>query len=391
MTATFLKPFQSRGVQPGVSSSTFRGLRAAPRILVGLFGLGVIVSNGSRAALREIPAPSFAQISPAVKAKSAPPAPPKPALDELVYRDGDRVRGRFVKREGDILIFSSERFGLLRVPVADADVTLAKPPEAPAAHPAPAAVAKEADDEEKPSVTVERFPFSPFALAAALKDFFGPWHGRFSFAAELMQDSSKHQSSTVEGRLQRKWTKDEVQLSSRLDYASVNEATSTDMIKADGSWRHDFPRKLFSVYRPTLEWNRAYFRSGVPADYVLLQQEVGAGINLVSSPTRKFRAGLSENVFDTWVTPTGDHNSQNVESVFSELEAKLPWRITLTDRGVYYYSITDNSDGWENRFEIVKKLTETLTMGLRHEIRHNNPDVRSADYRRLRVLFGFDF
>jgi hypothetical protein len=124
---------------------------------------------------------------------------------------------------------------------------------------------------------------------------------------------------------------------------------------------------------------------------VLLQQELGAGINLLDADTRKVRVGLSENLFDTWVTPTESHVSQNVESVFAEVELKLPWRMVVTDRGVWYYSITDRTDGWENRFELNKKLTETLTVGFRHEVRHNNPDVRSADYRRLRLLFGFDF
>ncbi len=357
--------------------------------MIEWFGLVSVFSTACFAGVREIPAPIFAQIS--TSAGSAAGAKPaataaaaKPVLDELVYRDGDRVRGHFVKRDGDILVFKSERFGLLRVPATDADVTLAKPPT-------PAMDVAKKTAEGKGPVAVERFPFYPSAMAAALKDFFGSWHGRFAFAAELMQDSSKHQSGTVEGHLLRKWTNDEAQLNGRYDYAAVDEATSTDMVKADGLWRHDFPNKLFAVYRPTLEWNRAFFRDGQPADYVLLQQEAGGGINLFSSSTRKLRAGLSENLFDTWVTPTGVHSAQNVESVFMEIEAKLPWRITLTDRGVYYYAIKDGSEGWENRFEIVKKLTETLTMGVRHEIRHNNPDVRSADYRRLRVLFGFDF
>jgi hypothetical protein len=41
--------------------------------------------------------------------------------------------------------------------------------------------------------------------------------------------------------------------------------------------------------------------------------------------------------------------------------------------------------------ELNKKLTETLTAAVRHEVRHNNPDVRVQDYTRLKVLFGFDF
>lgn len=329
--------------------------------------------------MSEVPAPVFA----AAPARTAAPLTAKQPLDELAYRDGDRVRGRFLKREGEILVFQSERFGVLRVPAADAEVILAKPATMAAA----AAVAPD----EKPEVAIERAPFSPLAMARALKDFFGSWHGRFAVAAEMMQDSSKHDSGTVEGHLQRKWAVDEVQLNGHYDYSSVDDVTSTDMVKGDGVWRHDLPHNLFGVYRPTLEWNRAFFRDGQPSDYVLLQQEVGAGVNLFSSDTRKVRAGVSENLFDTWIIPTDTHLSQNVEAVFAEVEAKLPWRIVLTDRGVYYYSFTKQTEGWENRFEVNKKLTETLTIGIRHEIRHNNPDVRSADYRRLRVLFGFDF
>jgi hypothetical protein len=111
----------------------------------------------------------------------------------------------------------------------------------------------------------------------------------------------------------------------------------------------------------------------------------------VNTVNRNVRVGVAENLFDTWITPTDNHISQTVESVFAEIEARLPWRIVVTDRGVWYYSFANETTGWENRFEISKKLTETLTMGLRHEVRHNNPDVRSADYRRLRLLFGFDF
>jgi hypothetical protein len=384
MAKILVKPNDGWGVERAVTSSFLRmrsGFRCLPSSFVGL----VFASALCAEPIPEIPPPFFGQFTP--PATVAPGATSKAAapLDELEYQDGDRVRGHFLQRDGDVLVFKSERFGILRVPAAMAKLTLAKP-----SSPAVAEAAKKA---KKADVAVERSPFSPVGMAEALKEFFGSWHGRFAMSAEMMKDSVEHDSGTVEAHLQRKMKKDEVQLTARYDYATVDDQTtsSTDIIKGAGVWRHDFPNKLFSVYRPTLEWNRAFFRLGVPADYVLLQQEVGAGINLFNSETRKIRVGLSENLFDTWVTPTQSHVSQTDESAFVEVEAKLPWRIVVTDRGVWYYSIADQSQGWENRFEINKKLTETLTMGLRQETRHNNPDVRSADYRRLRVLFGFDF
>ena len=383
MAKFFVKPNEVRGVERGVSSSTFRAGCDFRRLLFIFVGLTFALALRA-GTISEIPAPYFGQIASSAPSGSAPTAKPAPPPDELVYNDGDHVRGHFLQREGDVLVFKSERFGILRVPASAAKLILANP--------APATKAEGVKKAEKADVAVERFPFSPLAMAAALKDFFGAWHGRFTVSAEMMKDSAEHNSGTVDAHLQRKWKRDEVQLSGRYDYATVDQTTSsTDMIKGAGVWRHDFPDKLFSVYRPTLEWNRAYYRLGVPADYVLLQQEVGAGIALFDKETRKIRVGLSENLFDTWVTSNDTHVSQTVESAFAEVEAKLPWRIDVTDRGVWYYSISDQSQGWENRFEITKKLTETLTMGLRHEVRHNNPDVRSADYRRLRLLFGFDF
>ncbi len=48
--------------------------------------------------------------------------PAAPARDVLVYPDGDRVQGRLVEKTGDTIVFQSDRFGLLRVPAAGAEV-----------------------------------------------------------------------------------------------------------------------------------------------------------------------------------------------------------------------------------------------------------------------------
>ena len=55
----------------------------------------------------------------------------------------------------------------------------------------------------------------------------------------------------------------------------------------------------------------------------------------------------------------------------------------------------------ENDFQSARRATsssagsasaaETLSLSVRHEIRENNPDGTSPDYKRLKVLLGFDF
>jgi hypothetical protein len=64
--------------------------------------------------------------------------------------------------------------------------------------------------------------------------------------------------------------------------------------------------------------------------------------------------------------------------------------MTVFQRGVWYPA-HDGPDGWENRLELNKKLTETLSTSIRHEMRRNNPDGSAQDYTRLKLLFGLDF
>lgn len=336
--------------------------------------------------------------------------PEAPSRDVLVYKDGDRVHGRLVEQKDNIILFQSDRFGLQRVPAADAVVIKAEPAPAPAAvaaNPAPApekpATAKTAEKAaekaaEQAAVQAEAEQvsrwerLSPAQLAAKLREVFGPWKGRLAFSTEIVSDSAERSSLSLEARLGRKWTRNEVQLNARYDFSQTEDVTTTDLVKADGQWRHNFSKSSFAQYRPVFEWNRASKRSGLPADYVLLQQEIGAGVSLLAKPARKLRVGLSENLFDVWTTsPPKSHTSRTAESVFVETELRLPWAMLLTDRGVYYYSISSGHEGWENRIELTKKFTEAFSTAIRHETRQGNPDGKAQDYTRLKLLLGLDF
>ncbi|MCX6956021.1 MAG: DUF481 domain-containing protein [Verrucomicrobia bacterium] len=330
--------------------------------------------------------------------------------DTLVYKDGDRVQGHLVGREGNVIVFKSTRFGELRVAATDAVVIPAdKAPEVaakpaapapkPAAAPSPAVATAESKKTEKAAAAereeAERMSiwerFSPSVLTAHVRKFFGPWHGRLALSTEVVSDTTDRNNSAVDATLKRKWERDEVQFNGRFDYSETNKVATTDVVKASGLWRHDFNTKRFAQYRPTAEWNRASILGGAPNDYLLLQQEIGVGFNLLSTPGKKLRAGVSENLFDVWNTaPVKSHSSRGVASSFEEVEWALPWRMTLTQRGVWY-PVRSKADGWENRFELNKKLTETLSTSLRHEIRRNNPDGSAQDYTRLKLLFGLDF
>ncbi|MDI1248375.1 MAG: DUF481 domain-containing protein [Lacunisphaera sp.] len=324
-----------------------------------------------------------------------------PAREVLVYPDGDRVQGRVVERTKDTVVFQSDRFGLLRVPAAGVEIIPAVTPADPApakpavaAAPPPGATGETSTAEETTteSATEARITASLARLAAKLQESFKPWSGRFAFATEVVNDTAERNTVSVDLQLQRKWKSNEIQLKGRYDFSSTDQRTTTDMVKADGLWRHDFRGKGFTLYRPGLEWSRATYRAGVPGDYVLLQQEIGAGLNLWATNKAKVRTGVSENLFDTWgLVPGGEHTSSTSESAFLENELKLPWSLLLVQRGIYYYSIATATDGWENRIELTKKFTKTLSTALRHEVRRGSPDGKAQDYTRLRLMFGVDF
>lgn len=298
--------------------------------------------------------------------------------DLLVYPNGDRLQGRLVNRTEKLIVFQSNRFGELRVPADEAVVIL---PDQVAV-PVPVT----------PAATAAPERFTPAMLAARLGAFFGAWHGRFAFMTELVTDTKERSNFAVEMQLLRKWQSNEVQLKTRYDFSSTDSKTTTDVARADGLWRHDFAKGRFALYRPSLEWNRASYKNSVPNDYVQLQQEVGVGFSPLYNVSHKLRVGVSENFFYTWdTTPGGTQTARTVESVFLEADFKLPWRMNLLERGAYYLPFSSGEDGWENRIELAKRFTETLSTSLRHEIRRYNPDGKTQDFTRLRLLLGLDF
>jgi hypothetical protein len=323
--------------------------------------------------------------------------------DTLAYKDGDRVQGKVIEHANGIIVFKSDRFGELRVPEAEAVVIKAEAPVAAAQKTSgapvpvaangikvtpPPATAAERADAERVSIWEK---FSPSVLTARVRNFFGPWHGRLALSDEIFSQSTRQDTVTLDGHLQRKWERDDVQLNAHFDYALVNQVTTADIFKANGSWRHDFSRREFTQFRPSIEWNRASTLNGIANHYLLVQQEIGIGYSPVITPSRKLRLGVSENLFDAWNSaPPGEHTSHAVESAFDEIELTLPWRMTLSQRGVWY-PIAHRTDSWEDRVELNKKLTETLSVSLRHEIRRHNPEASAPDYTRLKLLFGFDF
>ncbi len=336
------------------------------------------------------------------------------APDILMFRDGDRVRGKLVGRDGDSLVFQSTRFGELRVPADSVQVIPASgsgtvagaaspaPAEGPAAPPSRGVESEDGQVVHPASRPVSSHPAiveatprpswtSPAGLALALRDLFGPWEGRVATTASLLTNTAQRTDIGANLSFKRKWERDEAKVDFQYDLAKTEAATDTNLLKGSGSWRHEMPGPWFVSYRPKLEWNRDYFVHKIDSSYFLLQDEIGIGLNVVEQEHRKVRCGLAEDVFDVWTLADGTHTTRDNQSLFGEIEFGLPWRITLADRGTWYDSVASGDHGSENSLELSKKFNDTLSLGLRQEHRRNSPDVRVSDYTLWRLQVGLDF
>ena len=294
--------------------------------------------------------------------------------DTLLCSNGDRAEGTFVAREDGIIVFDSVHFGRLRVREAEASVATAEHPE-PGRHDAPG-------EQSHPQPTT-----ADGAGRRARTGWLDPWQGKLNFSLDLSDDSTAHGALMLEARLQRKWAKDELRLDVRYDYREDDFDTSTDLLKGTLRWRRNARADFFTLYRSTVEWNRESTDEG---DYVLLQQEIGAGWTVIDRPDRSLRIGLAENLFNFWAQHPHVSLAKNTESVFLEFEVDLPWETRLGGRGVWYHAFKTGEHGWEHALEVERKLSESVTLGLRFEIRHNLPNVRVDDYRYLRLTVGYD-
>jgi len=297
------------------------------------------------------------------------------SADVLVYNNGDRLEGRLISNDGKTIVFFSTRFGEIRVPTAEAKVTTTM-------------AANSTSPKSNENATVDEQAL--LKLGRVIRGFMGPWHGRVAVSSETVHDTTLRRSDTVDGKMERKWTDDEIRLGARYEYGSADNITSTEVTKGNFYWRHELTARYFTIYRPSFEWNRYFQINGVRQNYQLFQNEAGVGVTLLNEPRRKLRVGTSATEYEIW-TSNEPRVTRFVPSLFIESEFNLPWKMKFVGRGSRYFSLRHGQAGWESQIELNKKLTETLLISLHYDTRFNTPDIHVQDYSTWRLLLGLDF
>ncbi len=305
--------------------------------------------------------------------------------DVLVFPDGERIAGSFIRREKGQIVFQSKNLGPLTVP--EKGVKLELEEVAP-----PPTQDMEADSRGE---TQEARGFSRIRplqrMGTRVFSWWEPWQGRVSVSLDLLNDSNERRIMLGEFRARREWTRDSVQGEVRYENRKENGVETVNQTRALGTWRRDLTNWYFTSYRPELIRDTRNSSGLQSFPYVMLRQQVGLGYHLAKKENRKLRIGVAENFYNVWPIADGEATAERTESIFFEAELKLPWRITATERFTFHYSFAESDPGIENEFEFTKRFSDSISIGIRQEFRENNPDSRVKDNERLRLLLGYDF
>ncbi|CAM2775158.1 hypothetical protein [Rariglobus hedericola] len=312
---------------------------------------------------------------------------PGARADTLVFKNnGDRLKGTMVAEEGDVLVFDTERFGVMRIPRGN--VTLEREDtvqvQAAAEENASAGNVVRADA----SADVAQLAMASKPDPASKKI---PWHVRLAFSTELIEDTTNKAEWIFELRAERKWARDELRFEPRYEYKSENGRATSDLLKLKNYYRHDIGRWWFVQYLPYYELNRQFTYQGLPLDYQYLRNELGAGIRVIDRPGSILRVGAAESFYNIDLLNYDASLSLRSESVFVEAELDFPWRVSIRDRGQILWYSNGDEQGIGNELEITKHLNDFWWIGVRHEYRVNAPELQGGDLSKLKVFLGVDF
>jgi hypothetical protein len=294
------------------------------------------------------------------------------SADMLRFPDGQTISGRLVREEAGVVVFSSASYGELRVPAHVVQVERGDATASPTSPPSTTPAVADAP------------PASPAKAPSA-------WRGRFALSAEDRADQKQRSEWSLELRLERKSPRYELRLEPRYELRREDGKAETDRLRVQAYARRVIARDWFALYRPVFVLDRQLRVKGTPAEYWLLAHELGGGRELVNRPGRELRVGFSAQLYQ--IEFYGLDESLHVAGpvIFLEADWDLPWATHLRNRTQAVHYPRFDQSGFVNELELTKKVTESLSLSVRHEYRQVSPDPRLESYRRLRLLLGYSF
>jgi len=313
-----------------------------------------------------------------------------PVRGRLIYSDGNQITGQLVT-DG---VFASDRFGEVRFLSGEArfeasteNVPTARAPAAASPAETGLAVTQPPGGAEKSAIPAGKT--SPrawkFKLSGFLDRTFEDGDHKREYFLSLRADRPKQGAD---------------EFATHADYEYTRKRGRLDKRKATGflEWRHDLGTSDYFTYARSygeydgtnLSTTEAALYGRSRVNYYFVEQQVGLGYRLIASP--RFSSSLV-GAWNWFYVEVFDlvKGSNDAPSILLENDLQLPWRLEFKQRAEMFYLKTNDRIGWENRFDLTRRLTSRLSITLRHEYRRDYPVVSANRIDRLRLLFGADF
>lgn len=281
----------------------------------------------------------------------------------LRYTDGNAVSGELVEPGR----FRSDRFGELNFLPADARFEADAPPPA-------AAAAVEAPATSVPITS----GWAPSLWSVRLS---GYWED---------DDGSTTSDAAIDFEATWRRSAGELDLAINTDFKVVDGDVDNNEQTARGRWFHDLSPRWFAVGLAKARRSRMTIDPLPSLDTLLLQGSLGLGARKEWSLRSRSRVALGHD----WITVDFLKYDLRVRthatSFFLENNLQLSPRVRFNNT-FYGYLWEDGSWGTDSDAEVLYAINETLSVGLRHEYRHNTVDLDLGSYHKLSLTTRLSF
>lgn len=308
--------------------------------------------------------------------------------DTLIFANGDRLTGQFLKEENNIIYFQSDILGEIEVAKDTATLEIAEEPTpAPAPTPLPVVEPEPPPTKQTKSQTLTKF----IAILSSVESLYPlqKWQSSLSLGYTLQNGELDSRDLALRFESKRETDKNNLRLNFRYDYGlqikDGVKSISTDRNSAGLRWRYNLSDKLFT------QTNSRYLKDQVKDIDLEFQQSGGVGWRFLDRERTKAS-----------ITPSVTYRAQNIRGVENESEflttmfqdftfdinsrvsfaEEFDFSVNPSDTSVFTYDIL-------TKLEV--ELTQKIKLDFRWEYDFDNQLAAGIDREQQKVIFGLGY
>lgn len=333
-----------------------------------------------------------------------PGAEPTSPPDLLRFKNGDRLTGKLIRQDDDVIVFASDTIGGITVPQHSATVIMGNEPngvpvetlvgiapiasDTPSEAPKTASPGSGANPSGSPPAKPRTDPDASKAAAKLAESLDGgteeeEWEGKLEFGLRQQQGRRDVFAVDIRGSADRTIGENDLRAKARLLYGEQDGEVNNNRYDASLQWRRElgertFAQSLTSYFQDDLKDINRNWEQNLGAGYRLLDKKEHV-VNLGAGLTGQYReAVLAESGFFTLVEVFQDYTYQFNKRITLRQNAQAQYS---PEGGTRFLSVSNQpsatvgeAENYKIRFNTVLqgRLTRKLSMNLRFEYEYDN-------------------